>query len=162
VNGVMPSVAAVTALGSGVLGGVFFGFSTLVMPALHRLSTPDAVTAMQRINQVAPASLLMLPLVTSAAGSLVVGAWALTGAGAPGRGWLLAGAGAGLACFVVTAAYHVPRNDALATWDPRAAATADLWATYLREWTAMNHVRGALGLAAAVATTVGLAQGWRA
>lgn len=160
-NGVMPPVAALTALSSGVLGGVFFGFSTLVMPALHRLPTPQAVTTMQQINAAAPGSLLMVPLMTSAAGSLAVAAWALTGPGVHGRAWLLVGAGAGLACFAVTAAYHVPRNDALATWNPTATHTGDLWATYLRGWTAMNHVRGALGVAAAVATTVGLARGWR-
>ena len=114
VNALAP-VAAATALGSGVLAGVFFGFSTLVMPSLRRLPVPEAVTAMQAINDVAPRSLLMLPLVTSGAGSLAVAAWALADADTAGRGWLLAGAGAGVACFLITAAYHVPRNNALAT-----------------------------------------------
>lgn len=161
-NAVMPSVAAVTALSSGVLGGVFFGFSTLVMPALRGLPVPEAVTTMQRINEVAPTSLLMVPLMTSGVGSLALAAWALTGSGASGRWWLLAGAGAGVACFVVTAAYHVPRNEALATWAPGAPETAGLWADYLREWTTMNHVRGGLAVAAAVTATVGLVRAWQA
>ena len=153
-------VAAATALGSGVLAGVFFGFSTLVMPSLRRLPVPEGVTAMQAINDVAPRSLLMLPLVTSGAGSLAVAVWALADADTAGRGWLLAGAGAGVTCFLITAAYHVPRNNALATWVATAPGTTDLWQRYLREWTAMNHVRGLAGLASAAALSAGAARAW--
>jgi uncharacterized membrane protein len=51
---------------------------------------------------------------------------------------------------VVTFAYHIPRNDALAALDPAGPAAADTWKTYLSEWTAGNHVRAAAALAAAV------------
>ena len=48
-------------------------------------------------------------------------------------------------------AYHVPRNDALATLVPDAPETAAAWARYAAEWTSANHVRAAAGLLAAAA-----------
>jgi len=38
------------ALGSGLIAGVFFAFSTFVMPALARLAPAQGVAAMQAIN----------------------------------------------------------------------------------------------------------------
>ena len=62
--------------------------------------------------------------------------------------------------FLISAAYHVPRNNALATWGATARGTTDLWQRYLREWTAMNHVRGLAGLASAAALSAGVARAW--
>ncbi|WKY30582.1 hypothetical protein [Pseudomonas donghuensis] len=42
----------VTALGCGLMGGLFFAFSNFVMQALERIPAQSAVTAMQSINQV--------------------------------------------------------------------------------------------------------------
>ena len=39
-----------TALGCGLVAGVFFTFSTFVMPALGRLPAPQGIAAMQSIN----------------------------------------------------------------------------------------------------------------
>ena len=59
-----------------------------------------------------------------------------------------------LAAIVVTAAFHVPRNDTLAALDPNAAESARYWTTYLSQWTAGNHVRTLTCAAAAVMFTV--------
>jgi uncharacterized membrane protein len=40
----------VTALGCGLVGGVFFAFSTFVMRALARLQPKEGIAAMQSIN----------------------------------------------------------------------------------------------------------------
>lgn len=53
--------------------------------------------------------------------------------------------------FVVTVAFNVPLNTALAKAGTEQAA---LWARYLHEWTRWNHVRT---LASAVAATLFLA-----
>lgn len=140
-----------TAAASAITGGVLFGFSTLVMPALRRLSTPEAVTAMQAVNLVAPRSALMLPLLGSALGSAVVGVYAVVAGPQPGRGWLVVGAIAGLASFGLTAAYHVPHNNALAVADPAGPDTARVWAAYAAGWTGWNHVRAAAALVSAAA-----------
>jgi len=43
-------VTLVAALGAGLNGGVFFAFSTFVMPALSRLPASQGIAAMQSIN----------------------------------------------------------------------------------------------------------------
>ncbi|MBC7550067.1 MAG: DUF1772 domain-containing protein [Cellulomonas sp.] len=155
-NALMGSIAAATAVGSGLLGGAFFALSAFVMPGLRQLPAPEAAAAMQAINEAAPRSLLMVPLLMSPAGSVAVAAWAFTGDARPARTWLLVGAAAGLACFAVTAAFHVPRNNALAALDPTAPATVELWTTYVHEWARMNHIRSLLGAAAAASLSAGL------
>jgi len=57
---------------------------------------------------------------------------------------------------LVTMVFNVPRNDALAAVDPASAEGARLWARYVVEWTAWNHVRTAAALAAATLLTVAL------
>ena len=64
-----------------------------------------------------------------------------------------------LGSFGLTAGYHVPRNNALATVEPAAAGTEALWASYLRGWTRWNHVRGCASLAAAIVFTLALVLG---
>jgi uncharacterized membrane protein len=51
---------------------------------------------------------------------------------------------------------NVPRNEALATVMPTASDGAALWADYLAQWTAWNHVRAAASLAAAASFTIAL------
>ncbi|WP_214368744.1 anthrone oxygenase family protein [Pseudonocardia sp. H11422] len=51
-------------------------------------------------------------------------------------------------------AYHVPRNEALATVDGHSSEAAGHWARHHAEWTAWNHVRTAAALAATAALTV--------
>jgi uncharacterized membrane protein len=51
---------------------------------------------------------------------------------------------------LITIAFHVPRNDALASVSPRSAEAAGLWARYLLEWMAWNHVRTAAAFLAAM------------
>jgi uncharacterized membrane protein len=144
----MRTVTLATALGTGVLGGVFVGFSTFVMPALDRLAAADAVRAMQAMNVTAPRG-LAVPLAVSGLGSLAVGGWALARSSGSARALLVAGALTGVVALGVTAAYHVPRNDALDRVDAGSAAAATAWQAYAPGWVAMNHVRAVLSLASA-------------
>lgn len=154
----MRTVTLATALGTGVLGGVFVGFSTVVMPALDRLPAAAAVQAMQAINVVAPRG-LGVPLLVSGAGSLAVGGWALARSSGSTRALLVAGALAGVVALGVTAAYHVPRNDALGRVDATAPVAAAAWQGYAPGWVAMNHVRAALSLASAGLLVAGAVRG---
>jgi uncharacterized membrane protein len=54
-----------------------------------------------------------------------------------------------LGTIVVTIAFNVPLNNALAAVKPESAEGATLWAAYLSRWTAWNHVRTLAALAAA-------------
>jgi uncharacterized membrane protein len=149
-------VVGVTAAASGVLGGAFFAFSSFVMPALRTLPPRDGIVAMQGINEAAPRSLLMLPLLASALGSAAVAAHAVTASSVDGRGLRIAGAALGLAAFVITAAANVPRNKALAGLDPSAPASAAVWASCADEWTRWNHARAVAAVASAVALAASL------
>jgi uncharacterized membrane protein len=69
---------------------------------------------------------------------------------------LIAGGVLYLVAFVVTVAYNVPRNDALALVDPASPEAAARWASYYREWMIGNHVRTVAALAAAGAFVTAL------
>ncbi len=150
----MPSaVFALTlavALGCGLTSGAFFAFSTFVMRSLGRLPAPQGIAAMQSINVTVINPWFMTALFGTAlicVASIAVALADWDGAYAP---YLLAGGLLYLlGAIVVTIACNVPRNEALAKVDPAASGAEGLWARYLREWTAWNHVRTAAPLIAA-------------
>ena len=139
----------VTAVLCGVAGGVFFAFSTYVMPALDRLAPAQAIAAMQAINIAAVAPFTTVqgaPAVLSVA--LIVDAvldWRGTASA------LIVAAGvvylAGL--IALTGAYHVPRNNALDRVDAAGPEAAAAWRRYAGPWTRGNHVRALAGVLAA-------------
>jgi len=133
-------VALLAALGAGLAAGVFLAFSTFVMTGLSRAPVAVGVSAMQEINRAAPNPFFMITLFGTGllAAASSIGSAVLGGAGWP---WLAAGTVSYLVCLVLTATYHVPRNNALMLVDPGVPATAAAWRTYLLEWTRMNHVR---------------------
>jgi uncharacterized membrane protein len=129
-------------LGAGLVGGVFFAFSTFVMKALEELPPSQGVHAMQRINIVVlnPAFLgaftgsALLSVIAIAAGFF---AWE-----SPRSAWLVAAGLAYLAgTFLVTIRMNVPLNNRLANLLPESTAAATFWPQYVREWTRWNHVR---------------------
>ena len=140
------------ALGAGIIGGVFFAFSTFVMRAIADLPVPHGIAAMQRINIVV-ISPAFLSTFLGTVPMLGAATWAAWSAGnAPAAGWL--GAAFGLytvGTVGVTILCNVPRNDRLATLAPDAPDAAAYWPTYVREWLVWNHVRCVAALAAAVA-----------
>ncbi len=138
-----------TAVGSGVVAGVFFAFSTFVMPALGRLPAPQAIAAMQAINVAAVNRWFMGALFGTAAACVAVAVAPLLGWRVPGPGLARAGAAVYLLGVVgVTAAFHVPRNDALAAVTAESVQAAAVWSRYLAEWTGGNHVRTVAGVVA--------------
>lgn len=145
------------ALGAGLIAGVFFAFSSFVMPALERLPDADGVVAMQSINRTVMTPSFMLAFTGTAIFCAALVVVAVVGWGEARSPWLLAGGLTyALGTFVLTIAYHVPRNDALDRIDPRAADAAGRWAAYLSEWVPANTVRALAALVAAALLTVAL------
>lgn len=153
-NQTIRSITTITAVGSGLAGGVFFAFSSFVMPALKRLPSVQGVAAMQSINKQAPTPVFMTLLFGTAALSAGLGVYALLHRDDPRAGWLLGGSVSYLASIVVTGAFHIPRNDKLAGLDAGAAETARYWTTYVSQWTAGNHLRTLTCAAAATLFTI--------
>jgi uncharacterized membrane protein len=145
--GATKTLTMITAVGAGVAGGVFFAFSTFVMPALHRLPKPHGMAAMQSINRAAPNPLFMAVLLGTGVLAVVVAVCGLRGRG-PATPWLVVGAACYLAQIVLTVAYHVPHNDALAALEPAAPGSAAAWQHYYTGWTLLNHVRTIMSIAA--------------
>ncbi len=152
------TITTATAIGSGLAGGVFFAFSSFVMPALRKLPSAGGISAMQSINKQAPTPAFMTLLFGTAALSAGLGVYAIAHRDEATAGWLLAGSLSYLSSIVITGAFHVPRNDKLSALDPNAASTAHYWTTYLTQWTLGNHVRTLTCTAAAVLFTIAARQ----
>lgn len=148
-------IAIVTAAtGAGLAGGVFFAFSSFVMTALRKLPPAQGVASMQSINRQAPTPVFMTLLFGTAAVSIGLGVHALANGDQPATGWVVAASACYLTAIGLTAAYHVPRNNRLATFDPTTAEAARYWTTYVTQWTTANHLRAATCALAAVGYTI--------
>jgi uncharacterized membrane protein len=138
------------ALGTAVIGGSLFAFSSFVMPALARLHPSAGIAAMQAINVTAVTRSFIPVFLGTAVACAVLVTLAATH---PDRTALLRGAGALLylaGTFALTLAVHVPRNDALARLDPATVEAAAQWKIYIASWSSWNHVRTAAALLGAV------------
>ncbi len=142
----------VTALGAGIIGGVFYGFSSFVMDSLAALPPAQGVAAWQSINVAVNNPSFMGPFVGTALLSGVLLVMSLLRWHDAGSAWLLAGSLLYIVgCFGVTAAFNVPLNDAVAAVTPTSAEAAKLWSTMVPTWTTWNTVRTIASLAATVA-----------
>jgi uncharacterized membrane protein len=130
------------ALGSGLIGGVLFAFSSFIMKALSRLPPAHGAAAMNAIDTTILRSLFMPIFLGTAFASLSLGAVCLFRLGHSGATLIVAACALYfVGMFVATVAFNVPLNDAL-------AADASVWARYLEEWTLWNHVRTVAALIA--------------
>ncbi len=130
------------ALGSGLVAGVFFAFSSFVMPALGRLPSDQGLAAMQSINVTVITPGFMLALFGTAVIALVLGIGAISRWGQTGPMLILAASALYLiGCIAVTMGGNVPLNDAMAAVQAGSAGGATVWARYLQDWTFWNHVR---------------------
>lgn len=146
-----------TALGCGVVGGILFAFSAFLMRAFGSLPAPQGIAVMQTINVVILNPMFLTLFVGTAGASVVLGVRAVIGWPSGGALWSLAGAVLYLVGVIgITAVCNIPRNDTLARVDPASDAGARLWARYLVEWTAWNHVRTVAAIAAAACFILGL------
>jgi uncharacterized membrane protein len=151
------ALTLLSALGSGLVAGIFFAFSTFVMKALARLPAPQGIAAMQSINVAVINPWFLAVFLGTGAGCLVLAIASVVGWHKPSAVFHLAGSLFYLlGTILVTLAFNVPLNDALATVDPASANGAGLWAGYVTGWNAWNHVRTAAALAAAALLTIAL------
>lgn len=135
------TLAAASALLGAAMGGVYFGFSLLVMPGLSRSPDGAALGVMQQINRSIRPVFLMLfvgsTLVAAASAISEIFAW---------QGglsvWRLVGDVLIIAHFFITGGFHIPRNNAVDRLSPDDPADQRTWRTISRQWTVGNHVRG--------------------
>jgi uncharacterized membrane protein len=151
------ALAFIAILGSGLIAGVFYGFSTFVMKALARIAPAEGIAAMQSINVVVINPLFLgvfmgMVLVCITLIILSTLRW-----NRPGSGFIIAGCVLYLVgTFLVTMFGNVPLNDALAKVSADDPASVINWSDYVSRWTLWNHLRTAAALAATGAFAWGL------
>ncbi|MFF8967936.1 DUF1772 domain-containing protein [Streptomyces sp. NPDC014995] len=144
-------------LGTGLVAGTFCGFSTFVMRGLAALPPAQGVAAMNAINVSAVRPAFMIVFLGSAVVCAVIAVVTFVLWPDEGTVELLLGSALYLfGSFGVTMIANVPRNNALLRLAPGTAEAASYWPTYVREWTAWNHVRTVASAAAAVAYILAL------
>jgi uncharacterized membrane protein len=131
-----------SAIGCGLLAGLYFAFSAFIMTSLGRIGPAAGIAAMNAINVDIVKSLFMpLYVGTTLTGAVlaVVGMlrWGEPGAPASFAGGVIYVAG----MFAVTMLFNVPLNNSLAVVDPASGEGATVWARYVKDWTMWNHVR---------------------
>lgn len=147
----------VSAIGCGLMAGVFFAFSTFVMQALARLPPAQGIAAMQSINVAVVNLRFMALFLGTAVACLLLAVMSVLKWHAPGVSYLLAGSLLFLiGTVLVTIVFNVPRNDALAAIEPAATDAAQTWASYITSWTFWNNLRAAAAGSAAVLFTLAL------
>jgi len=104
-----------SALGCGLVAGIFFAFSTFVMKALDRIPPEQGIAAMQSINITVINPWFMVAFLGTSAACALVAVCSLLRWSEAGAVYLLSG---GLAYLIgtllVTKVFNVPRNNALA------------------------------------------------
>ncbi len=138
----VPALLWFSAIGCGLIGGLYFAFSTFIMTSLGRIDQASGIAAMNAINvDIVRCVFLPLFLLTSLACAVLIVVGGLNW-NAPGSLAMIAG---GLlyviGMFVVTMIFNVPLNNALAAVSGNGSEAGAVWARYLSDWTMWNHVR---------------------
>ena len=145
------------ALGCGLMAGLFFAFSNAVMGALARLQPSHGMAAMRSINRTILNPLFFIVFFGTAATCILLAVSLLWRWYQPEAGFLLAGSLLYLVGnIIVTMVFNVPMNESLDALEPESADAADVWARYLTNWTAWNHVRTVAALLGATAFILAL------
>ncbi|MBD3886083.1 DUF1772 domain-containing protein [Phormidium tenue FACHB-886] len=145
------------ALGCGLIAGVFFAFSTFVMNALAQRPPSEGIAAMQTINITVINPWFMTAFLGTGLVCIILTIFMLPNWQQPNVAYLITGSLIYLiGTVLVTMVFNVPLNDALAIVKPDSAEGANLWASYLTNWTFWNHVRTIAALAAAALFTLAI------
>lgn len=140
-----------SAIGCGLLAGLYFAFSAFINSALGRIEAPAGIAAMNSINVVIVRSPFMPLFLGSSLAALILAGVALFQWHQPGSvATFVGGVIYVIGMFVCTIVFNVPLNNALLAVDPASANGADVWAKFLREWTFWNHIRTIASTAAMV------------
>lgn len=138
------------ALGCGLVGGIFFAFSTFIMKALKRLLPYQGIESMQAINIAVINIWFIAAFFGTALVCLVLVISSLLNSG-DGSLFLISGGIIYLiGTILITIAANVPKNNKLEKVDSKSVEGSALWTDYLKTWTFWNHVRTIAALTASI------------
>ena len=145
----------VAALGCGLMAGLFFSFSAVIMRSLARQPQASGMAVMQTINVA-----ILNPWFGAAffgtpfACVLVIISSLLNWDGARAACSIAGSVLYLIGGLLVTVLFNIPKNNALEAVEATAPGAAALWSDYLTSWTRWNHVRSATTFAAAAFLTI--------
>lgn len=156
-NDWMTMLIVAALLGSALIGGVFFAFSSFVMKALGRVPSSEGIRAMQSINVVVINPVVMGAFIGTAVLSVIIvvasaGNWN----GTMPHWFLVGGLHYVIGTFLVTAFGNVPLNNRLESVSPEIGD--QFWTQYLSKWSFWNHIRTTAAMIAAFCFIMGLIQ----
>ncbi len=151
------SMAVFSALGCGVMAGLFYAFSFCVMDALNRQPPAQAASAMQAINETILHPLFFVLFFGTAVVCAMSVVASLTFGELPEAGFLFSGGVLYLlGSLLVTFRCNIPMNNTLAALKGNNEKAAAYWPTYCKQWTAWNHLRFVSSLVSATLFVVGM------
>jgi uncharacterized membrane protein len=140
-SGTTGAVLVAATVATGLIAGTFYVFACAVMPGLARSDDRVYVEVMRNINDVIQNPVFMLSFLGA---PLLTGVAAWQGRGGPHRRWVWAALAAYTLAFLVTVAFNIPLNNALATATDPASARKE----FEDAWVAWNAVRAVLSTVA--------------
>ncbi len=131
-----------TCIGTGIMAGLFFSFSTFIMEALGKISSESGMNAMKSINRTILNPLFGVIFFGTSLMSLFLLINTLFNSEWNGRTYIISGSLLYLVgTFLVTIIFNVPLNDLLERADSTNYSSQQMWRSYLKNWTVWNHIR---------------------
>lgn len=153
----MTSLVIAAIAGCGLIGGVFFAFSSFIMKSLARLPAATGIAAMQSINVVVLNRSFLGTFMGTAAISVFVAAfWLLNWSPATSPYFVSGAVLYFVGTFLVTMLGNVPLNNRLAAISASEPGAVSVWGHYVERWTRFNTLRTVSAMAAAMAFILGL------
>ena len=156
IENVIAALALVTALGSGLMAGLFFTFSNFAMRALGKIQPAAGIAAMQSINIVILNPLFFVIFMGTALASIILPILLIVSGQSHNVPLIIGSVSYLLGVMAVTIVFNVPMNNALDAVEPDSAEGKTLWDRYLIDWTNWNHVRTVASTLALFAFILGI------
>ena len=130
----------VIVLMTGLMAGVYFVFSVVIMRSLARLPDNEGANAMNSINDVIVKTSFLPLFFVSTIAHLALLIWSLINEGF-GSAYFWASLVYVMGMFGVTLVGNVPLNNQLKASAIDQTQLAENWLIYTKKWTRLNHVR---------------------
>lgn len=141
-NFIIFTVIFFTCIGTGIMAGLFFSFSTFIMEALGEVSSESGMNAMKSINKKILNPLFGVIFFGTALMTLFLFIATLVSSEWNGRTYIISGSLLYLVgTFLVTIIFNVPLNDLLEKEDSTDYSSQQIWRSYIKKWTVWNHIR---------------------
>lgn len=142
--------ATVTIITVALMAGVFFAFTTAIIPGLNAINPAHAASAMNSINKKIQNPAFLFAFMIAPVAAATTGILLLTdGRKLPGLLFLATAVLYFLGAIMVTGAINLPMNDAL-------AKGTTSWADFVPRWTLWTNIRGISSTLALVTAALGV------